>query len=367
MAARAFDGINVTIPYKKTVIPYCAELSPRAQRIGSVNTILRRTDGTLYGHNTDYDGFETLLRKTAFNPRGKKAVILGSGGSAVMAKAVMEDRGAGEIIVVSRTGTHNYQNLHLHRDAALLINTTPVGMYPNNGVSPVSLDAFPVLDAVIDIIYNPARTRLLLDAQERDIPHIGGLAMLVSQAKFAAELFTGTPIDNRVIDDITGQIAAQTMNVLLIGMPSSGKTTVGNALADALGRPFLDTDALITQTAGRSIPDIIETDGEAAFRILETEALRELSKQSGAVIATGGGIVTVPQTLTLIRQNSVCVFLNRDISKLTADGRPLSAKYGIEALYQARLPLYRAFCDFEIDCNPSIQQVVSAIREALTL
>ncbi len=364
---RDFDGINVTIPYKKTVIPYCDKLSDRARRIGSVNTILRREDGTLYGHNTDYDGFEALLKRLAYDPAGKQAIILGSGGSSVTVRAVLEDHGASEITVISRTGENNYQNLHLHRGASLVVNTTPVGMYPNNGVSPVALDDFTACEAVIDIIYNPAQTKLLWDAQQRGIRRINGLAMLVAQAKYAAELFTGRAMDESLIDDITGRIERQTKNVLLIGMPSSGKSTIGMALALQTGRMFWDMDKMIEERAGRGIPDIIGRDGEPAFRRLETELLAEVSKRSCSVIATGGGIVTVPANLPLIRQNSVCVFLKRDLGKLSTDGRPLSLKYGVDVLYKARLPLYQAWSDLEVDSNKSIQHTVKAIREALKL
>ena len=206
-----------------------------------------------------------------------------------------------------------------------------------------------------------------MDAQAKKIKHINGLPMLVAQAKYAAELFTGQPIDDSLIDRITERIARQTKNVLLIGMPYSGKSTIGGKLAAMTGRAFLDTDAVIERKAGRSIPDIIENDGEAAFRTLETQALSEVSKQSGAVIATGGGIVTMSENLPLIRQNSVCVFLNRDIGRLRTGGRPLSVRYGVEALYNARLPLYRAFCEYEIDNNGSVEQTVKAVKEALKL
>ncbi|HPF88682.1 MAG TPA: shikimate kinase [Candidatus Limiplasma sp.] len=367
LTKRNFDGINVTIPYKKAVIPYCAALSARARQIGSVNTILRGEDGSLVGHNTDYDGFETLLQKLHYNPAGKKAIILGSGGSAVMVQAVLKDRHASEVVIVSRTGENNYQNLHLHSDASLIVNTTPVGMYPHTGVSPIDLNDFAAPDAVIDIIYNPANTKLLLDAQARGIPCINGLPMLVAQAKRASELFTGQSLDNTMIDYVTKCIARQTQNILLIGMPSSGKTSVGTALANLTNRIFCDTDTMIEDQTGRRVPDIIRQDGVAAFRTLESAVLAEAAKQSGTVIATGGGIVTIPDNLPLIRQNSVCVFLNRDPAKLSVADRPLSQQYGVETLYQERLPLYRAWCDMEIDSNQSITQVVHAIREALAL
>lgn len=364
---RAFDGINVTIPYKKTVIPYCAELSDRAKRIGSVNTLIKRTDATLYGDNTDYDGFDSLLYTIDFDPKGKKAVVLGSGGSSVTVRAVLEDRNAKNVVIVSRSGPNNYNNLSLHQDAALIVNTTPVGMYPKTGVSPISLDTFPACEAVIDIIYNPAKTQLLLDAEAKEIPCINGLKMLVSQAKRASELFTGNKVGAAEVDRITDLIAKQTMNIVLIGMPGCGKTTVGKALATLTEREFLDTDTLIAQIAGRTIPEIIEADGEPAFRKLETEVLSECAKQSGKVIATGGGIVTIDQNLPLIRQNSLCVFLRRDLHKLSSQGRPLSKKFGVETLYKERLPLYREYGEFEIDSNQSIHDTAEAIKEALQL
>jgi len=362
-----FDGINVTIPYKKTVIPYCDDLSDTAKRIGSVNTILRRADGTLIGYNTDYAGFDALLQRLGYDPAGKKAVVLGSGGSSVTVQAVLEAYHADPVVVISRTGRNNYHNLFLHADASLIVNTTPVGMYPETGAAPVSLDSFPGCEAVIDIIYNPARTRLLLDAQVKGLPTVNGLPMLVAQAKTAAELFTGRPISDSHIDVITDTIRKQTMNILLIGMPSSGKSTIGKTLAAQLNRPFVDLDTLIEERAGRGIPDIIGHDGEAAFRALETSALEDVSKQSGTVIAAGGGIVTVPKNLPLIRQNSVCVFLKRDLGKLSADGRPLSLKYGVDALYKARLPLYQAWSDLTVDSNGSIAHTAKAVREALRL
>jgi shikimate dehydrogenase len=362
-----FDGINVTIPYKKTVIPYCDELSDRAKRIGSVNTILRRKDGSLFGHNTDYDGFSFLLNKIDYDPAGKKAIILGSGGSSATVRAVLEDRRADPVVTISRTGENNYQNLRLQANASLIVNTTPVGMYPDNGASPVSMAGFPACGAVIDIIYNPAQTRLLWDAQQRGIRCINGLPMLVAQAKYAAELFTGRPIDDGLIDEITERIGRQTKNILLIGMPSCGKTTIGKALAAQTARPFLDIDAIIEEKAGRSIPDIIQSDGEAAFRQRESDVLAEVSRQSGAVIATGGGIVTVPANLPLVRQNSICVFLKRDLGKLRVDGRPLSIRHGVDVLYKARLHLYQAWSDLEVDSNKSVRRTVKAIREALKL
>jgi len=332
-----------------------------------VNTLVRGEDGALTGYNTDYDGFETLLHRLNYSPAGKKAVILGSGGSSVTVRAVLEDQHAKDIVIVSRTGENNYENLHLHRDASLIVNTTPVGMYPHTGVSPIALDAFDAPEAVVDIIYNPAKTRLLLDAEARGIPCINGLPMLVAQAKRASELFTGTPLDAEIVDYITACIAKKTRNILLIGMPSSGKSTVGAALANQTRRTFCDTDVMLEEQTGRTIPAIIAQDGLAAFRALESNVLAQAGMQSGTVIATGGGIVTIADNLPLIRQNSVCVFLNRDPARLSTKGRPLSQQYGVETLYRERLPLYRAWCDLEVDSNQSIPQAVQTIREALGL
>ncbi len=361
-----FDGLNVTIPYKKTVIPYCDALSDRASRIGSVNTILRQKDGRLFADNTDYDGFLRLIKKLAIDISEKKALILGSGGSSRAVRAVLEDLNAAETIIVSRTGEHNYMNLHRHRDAALIVNTTPVGMYPNNGSIPVSLASFPVCEAVIDIIYNPHRTALLLDAEDRCIPCINGLPMLVAQAKRAAEIFTDSTIDDFLIDEITENIRRRVMNIILIGMPGSGKSTTGAALAKETGRRFIDTDHLVAQKAGKSIPEIFAESGETVFRQLETGALREASKESGCVIATGGGIVKRPENRGLIRQNSTCVFLHRDITSLPIDGRPLSQTNGIEDLAKERLPLYNSWCDFKVTAN-GVSETVNEMMEILEL
>lgn len=361
-----FDGINVTIPYKKTVIPFCAGLSDTARKIGSVNTILRRGDGSLYGDNTDYDGFSYLLEQLHADVAGKKALVLGSGGSSLTVRAVLNDQGAGPVHTISRTGEDNYGNLDRHRDAEIIVNTTPVGVYPNNGVSPVDLSLFKACRAVIDINYNPYRSALLLDAEELGIPCLSGLPMLVTQAKRAAELFTGTRIDEAVIGEITENILRRVKNILLIGMPGSGKSTTGAALAGLLSREFFDTDDLIVRKAGKSIPEIFAAEGEAAFRRLETEVLAEVSKKSGTVIATGGGIVKNPKNRRLIRQNSVCVFLDREAAELPVDGRPLSQSAGVEALYRERFPLYSSWCDLKVNvCG--VDETVRTIKERLKL
>ncbi len=366
LKSREFDGLNVTIPYKKHVIPYCAALSERAARIGSVNTIVRQPGGALFAENTDYDGFLYLIKKLAVCVVGKKAIILGSGGSSLTVRDVLEDMNTGEIVIVSRSGENNYDNLHRHSDAALIVNTTPVGMYPNNGEAAISLDGFPACEAVIDIIYNPSRTALLLDAEGRGIPLINGLPMLVAQAKRAAELFTGNVIDDAMINNITDIIERRTKNIVLIGMPGSGKSATGAALAKITGREFFDTDDMIVQNAKRNIPQIFSESGEAVFRQLETQALRDVSKKSGCVIATGGGIVKMPDNSKLIRQNSFCVFLDRDLSALSTEGRPLSINAGIEALAKERLPLYNSWCDIKVTAN-GVTETARAIKELLKI
>lgn len=362
-AKREFTAINVTIPYKKDALAACDVISPRASAIGSVNTVVKSADGKLFGYNTDAYGFEYMLKKGGIAPLGEKCLVLGSGGSSVMAQYVLRELGAREVIVISRTGEHNYVNLHLHADAGVIVNTTPVGMYPKNGRSPIDLALFPRLKGVADLIYNPARTKLLLDAERMGIPHIGGLSMLVAQAKLAHLLFFGK-IDtdeadavcpDEDIDTITYAIRRETMNILLIGMPSCGKSTIGRILAKKTGRPLVDTDALIEERAGKSIPEIFAEDGEEAFRLLETAVAADVCKGSGQIIATGGGIVTRERNHDLIRQNSYVIFINRRIEELSTHGRPLSQQNRLSDLLDARLPLYRKLCDKEIAFSCSEQ------------
>lgn len=362
-AQRDFSAINVTIPYKKDALAACDQVSPRARAIGSVNTVVKAIDGRLYGYNTDAYGFEYMLRKGGIDPRNQKCLVLGSGGSSVMAQYVLGQMGAKEIVVISREGENNYRNLHLHTDAGVIVNTTPVGMYPQNGLSPIDLTLFPRLQGVADLIYNPARTKLLLDAQRRGIPCVGGLSMLVAQAKLAHRLFFGeTDSDetevicpDREIDSITYDIKRETMNILLIGMPSCGKSTIGRILAKKIGRPLIDTDTLIEERAGKSIPAIFAEEGEEAFRLLETAVAADVCKGSGQIIATGGGIVTRERNHDLIRQNSYVIFINRRIEELSTAGRPLSQQNRLADLLAARLPLYRKLCDKEIAFSDSEQ------------
>ena len=343
------DALNVTIPYKEKVIPSLTRISDEARRIGSVNTIVKEQDGSLSGYNTDYFGFTAMLNYYGIEPKGKKTLVLGSGGASKTAQAVLTDMGAREVIVISRSGENNYGNLHLHSDAEIIVNTTPLGMYPKNGVSPIDLREFPKCEGVADIVYNPGRTALLLQAEELGIPCAYGLSMLAAQAIKAAEYFFGTKYSDDTLPRVLSGVASKMRNIVLIGMPGCGKSTVGKIIAKKLGREFYDSDKVITEKTGRSPAEWITECGEAKFRQVETDILRELGKMSGKVIATGGGAVTVPENKALIRQNGSVFFINRDIELLSTKGRPLSG--GIEirrALYEKRLPLYRVFCDSEI-------------------
>lgn len=359
-----FSGLNVTIPYKKEVIPYLSELSPTAQKMGCVNTVLRKSDGTLYGHNTDYFGFTSLVRHAGLSIAGKKVLVLGSGGASNTAAAALKDLGASPV-VISRSGENNYGNLHLHRDAAAIVNATPVGMYPNTGVSPIDLALFPHLEGVLDVIYNPARTQLLLDAEKLGIPRENGLWMLVAQAKEAAEVFTGGKISDEVIEKIYRQLSHQMKNIVLIGMPGCGKSTIGTLLAEKLGRALADADEKIIALAGKSIPEIFSQEGESAFRNWETQALTELGKQSGLVIATGGGCVTQKRNYPLLHQNGYLVWLERDCSVLPTDGRPLSQANDLGKMYAARKPLYEVFADIRVENTGTPAETVQKILDAL--
>lgn len=340
-----FDGINVTIPYKKAVIPYCSQLSESAQKTGSVNTIVKMSDGKFFGDNTDCFGFEYMLKKLGVCVSGKKALILGSGGSSLTVRTVLENLGTSEIIIISRSGENNYHNIEKHSDAQIIVNATPVGMYPNNGILPINLADFARCEFVLDLIYNPSKTALLLEAEDRKIPHINGLSMLIAQAKRAAEIFLNKSIPDSLIDTIQNHIEQTTQNIVLIGMPGCGKSSIGAELARITEREFFDTDQLIEQKIGKSTSLILEQYGEDFFRSVETSVLCEISKKSSLVIATGGGIIKRNENFRLIHQNSTTIYLERELSELPVDGRPLSLRIGIEALAQERIPIYKKWSD----------------------
>jgi len=362
-----FDGLNVTIPYKKTVIEFCETLSDAATKLGSVNTIIRRPDGTLHGDNTDYFGFVYMLKKSGVDTLEKKALVLGSGGASATVRAVLQDSGAREVVTISRAGKDNYENIAKYSDADIIVNTTPVGMYPENGQSPIGLDAFTSCEAVLDIVYNPAKTELMLCAEDREIPCAGGLSMLVAQAKRAAELFTGEDIPDDAVEAITQKLEIQSKNIVLIGMPGCGKSSVGRRLAGLCGREFYDTDELVVQKANKSIESIFSDDGEDVFRDLEQEALNDVAKKSGCVIATGGGIVKRARNRRYLRQNSVTVFIDRPVGELSSAGRPLSLAHGVVALYNERLPLYIEWSDYRVASGNGVYKTAIAVKEALAL
>lgn len=360
-----FKGINVTIPYKKDVIPYCASLSDDAREIGCVNTIVKQPDGSLFGHNTDIAGFTRMLQHAGIEPDGKKAVILGSGGTSLTASIALKRMGACEIVVISRSGENNYTALYeKHADAELLVNTTPVGMFPNNGQSPADLSKLPALESVVDVIYNPEKTALIQQAQALGMKTVSGLYMLVSQARHAAELFTGAPIDPCMDELIVAAIKKETLNLVLAGMPGCGKSTLGQLLAKEMNRPLLDTDSMVEQTAGKTIPEIFEQDGEEAFRALETLAVQKACSLQGHIITTGGGAILKDENRMAMKQNGRVCVIERPLELLARNGRPLSqGENALENLWQKREPYYRKTADFSVLNAGEIETAVQAIME----
>lgn len=358
------DALNVTIPYKKTVMPFLDYISDTAKKIGSVNTIVKKAD-KLYGFNTDYYGFSYMVKKSGIEIENKKVLVLGSGGASLTVKAVLSDMKAKEIITVSRSGENNYGNIALHRDADVIVNTTPVGMYPENGSSPVDLHLFDKISGVLDLIYNPSVTKLLYDAEKLGIPHINGLSMLSAQAKKAAELFTDSIIADSEIDRIVKRIEEKTKNIVLIGMPGCGKTTTGKILSKMLSREFIDTDTVIEENSGISIPEIFSLYGEDEFRKAETKAIDAAGKLSGKIIATGGGIVTKEENFYPLSQNSYIIWLQRDISLLPLDGRPVSQKNDINELYKKRAPLYESLSEISVTLSENPEATATRIIDAI--
>ena len=363
---REFDGINVTIPYKTEAFRLCDELSPLAKRIGAVNTVVKRSDGTLYGDNTDYYGLRCMFEKNDISPNGKKALILGTGGSSLTARAVLEDLGAKEIVNISRSGENNYSNLHLHSDASVIVNTTPVGMFPDKiKDSPVDLDVFPKLQGVVDLIFNPLNTSLVLEAKKRGIKATGGMMMLVRQGFRAAEQFLNCSYTEEEMTKAEHEVLETVENIVLIGMPGSGKSTLGRLLSEKLGREFIDTDSMIEEKYG-NIPDIFAKHGEEYFRYLESDAVFEASIKQGKVIATGGGAVLREENRRYLHHNGKIIFLNRDINALPKDGRPLSqGDNALEQMYQKRLPIYRQTCDFEMQVQNDISENLNNLLDLI--
>ncbi len=354
-------GLNVTIPYKRDVMPLCDEIDPAAADIGSVNTLVRGADGKLRGYNTDIDGFCYMARRAGIGFAGKKVVVLGSGGASLTAQAAARREGAQEITVISRSGPDNYGNLDRHADAEIVVNTTPVGMYPGNGAAPVDLSAFPRCEGVLDVIYNPRRTALLLQAEALGIPCCDGLPMLVAQAKTAEERFFGKPISDEENERILSQLRREMGNIVLIGMPGSGKSSIGQLLADLTGREAVDIDQKIADRAGCSIPEIFAQGGEAAFRVLEREETAKAGALTGKILLTGGGVVKTPENYGALRQNGRVYHLLRDLNVLPTDGRPLSQGADLAEMWREREPLYRKFRDVSIDNNCPAAETAQAI------
>lgn len=356
----AFDALNVTIPYKKVAFAACDRLSDTAKRLGSVNTIVRGADGKLFGHNTDYYGFRYTVQSSGIAVQGKKAVVMGNGGVSSTVVAVLEDLGAAKIVVVDLNLEDNYTNIDRHFDAHIIVNATPVGMYPHNGNKLVDLALFTNCIGVFDLIYNPSKTALLLQAETLGIPHRNGLAMLVAQAKESAEYFADTKIAETKIQEILEELEREMKNIVLIGMPGCGKSTVGRALAQKLGREFVDADEALVKRYG-PIPEIFKTKGEDAFRKMETEVLSDLGRQKSLVIATGGGCVTREENYPLLHQNGQIIWIERDIAALPTDGRPISQSTALSALYALRKPLYERFADKRVQNDSSVEKVVEEI------
>lgn len=367
MISREFAAINVTIPYKQDVIKYLDYIDENAKKIGAVNTIVNHS-GRLYGYNTDFGGLKKLIEKNDFQLNGKKVLILGTGGTSKTANAVCESLGAKQIIKVSRRGEINYQNvLSCHGDADFIINTTPCGMYPNGDESPINLDGFNNLQGVIDVVYNPLRTKLASQAAERGIKSCCGLYMLASQAVLASEIFLGTKYSEDVFDKAYNFVLGKKLNIVLIGMPGSGKTTIGKALAEKLKSEFIDTDELIVKSEGREITDIFATDGEEYFRKEETKAIKQASEKNGVVIATGGGAVLKKENVDYLKSNGKIFFLDRPIDDImpTAD-RPLAKdRQAVINRYNERYPLYKAAANQIIKIDGIVEHAVNKIIAAM--
>lgn len=375
----SWKGVNVTIPYKRQAAQFADERSERVRRLGVANTLVRNGDGTVFAENTDVLGFSWMLDRFSLRALGipaaqafadKKVLVLGSGGASQAVQAALADAGA-RVVVVSRSGEETYATLtERHADALLLVNTTPVGMFPNCPAAPVTTEQLRDLTelvGVLDVVYNPERTGLCLMADELGIPNESGLGMLVAQAFYASELFQGTTLDDALVEKIEQDIRRNTRNVVFIGMPGCGKSGAGRRLARMVGRPFVDLDDCFVVDHGITPADCITTRGEETFRTLETQTASSYCARSGLVIACGGGIVTQPRNYAIIRQNSTVVFLDRPLDELSSSGRPISQARGIEALARERMPLYRSWCDIHLPCTGSAAGDAKEVQELLGL
>lgn len=362
-------GVNVTIPYKRDVMPFCDVIDAGAEAIGSVNTLVRREDGRLYGYNTDIHGFLYMARRAGIRFAGKKAVILGSGGASLTAQAAARREGARAVVVVSRSGPDNYGNLDRHADAEILVNTTPVGMWPRLEGRSLDLRLLPCVESVLDVIYNPTRTSLLLQAAELDasgerahpIRRAGGLPMLVDQARAAEELFFNRSIPDGETERVLSGLWRDQTNIVLVGMPGCGKTTVGRILEGLSGRSLMDLDEEIVRRAGVPIPEIFRERGESGFRELEHSVLKDACAKSGQLIATGGGAVLWSENRDAMRRTGRVYFLRRNLEQLPTDGRPLSQAGRLDEMYRLRLPLYTAASDTSVWNDTSAEEAAAAV------
>ena len=370
---RAFKAINVTLPYKRLVMEYCSFIDPRAKAIGAVNTVVNK-NGLLCGYNTDYLGFAYLADAHGVDFAGRTVLILGTGGTHNTTSAVAKDKGAAKVLTVSRNpdpakGELSYAEA-VHSGAQIVINTTPAGMYPNVGVCNLDVAAMPGLEAVLDVVYNPDKTELILRAEEAEVPvAVGGLEMLVAQAVYAAEYFLDRKFDDAPgeIRTITAALRREQLNVALIGMPSSGKSTIGRMLAEKLGKRFLDLDDEVVKADGRTIPEIFAAEGEDSFRRKETEQIARFAKEGRQLLSCGGGVIKRPENIRLLHQNGVILFLDRPLEALTVGGgRPLSSSTdALRAMYTERRPLYLAAADAVVPNHTTVTDAVNAAMEAL--
>lgn len=342
-----FDAYCVTIPYKKDIMPFLDVISPEALSIGAVNVVVRGNDGKLYGYNTDYFGFDYMVKRSGVSVSGKKAIVFGRGGASATICTVLRDLGVSSLITVD-VEDNTPENLAKHADAEIVVNTTPVGMYPNTGMAPTTLTYFPCCQVVFDVVYNPARTALMIEAEERGIATVGGLSMLVAQAAKAFEYFTGDEYEDGIIESVLSDITSDTTNLILVGMPGCGKSSVGELIASSLKREFFDADAEFKKMHSITPAEAIKTLGEEKFRLMETETLDALGKLSGKVIATGGGAVTRERNYPLLHQNGVIVFLERELDKLPTDNRPISQSRSLADIYASRIDSYLRFADIRV-------------------
>lgn len=357
---QTYSFYNVTIPYKETVIPFLDEIDESAKAVGAVNTV-KTVNGETVGYNTDVAGMEYALRQGGANVSGANCVILGTGGTAKTARATLSMMGANKITTVSRTGEFNYQNYHLLADTDILINTTPVGMFPSVEDRPVDLAKFPNLKFVFDAVYNPLKTELYLQAEALGIPARCGLSMLVYQAVRAEEIWQGITYPAKRVGEIIDSVFAQKKNITLIGMPAAGKTTVGKKLASLLNKPFVDLDLEIERQENMPIPEIFATKGETYFRDIETALIKQVSNRNGIVLSTGGGAPVREENRNALRRNSFVVWIDRKTENLTTKGRPVSQREGVQSLYEKRAPIYQAVADAKVDNNAGVEETVREI------